>query len=124
LVEGSIKENIFQDVLEVTREDFLNIAKRVGLSKTLQEESRVAEGGKNLSGGQRQKVAFARAVVNEKDVCIFDEITSGVDQNSRLLIANVIEELAKQRLVIVVTHDKFLMDRFPNQIFNVSDRRE
>jgi ATP-binding cassette, subfamily B, bacterial PglK len=124
LVEGSIKENIFQDVLAVTREDFLNIAKRVGLSKTLQEESRVAEGGKNLSGGQRQKVAFARAVVNEKDVCIFDEITSGIDQNSRLLIANVIEELAKQRLVIVVTHDKFLMDRFPNQIFNVNDRRE
>ena len=89
----------------------------------MHENSWISEGGKNLSGGQRQKVAFARAMVNDKDVCIFDEITSGIDPNSRELMGNILEKLSKEKVVIVVTHDKYLMDRFPSQILNLSTGR-
>lgn len=62
------------------------------------------EDGQNLSGGQRQRLLLARALLKDAEFYIFDEVTSGVDLKSEEIILNCLQELAKKRLVIFISH--------------------
>lgn len=62
------------------------------------------ENGTNVSGGQRQRLLVARALLMEKDVYIFDESTASVDPKSEEIIMDALEELAKNKIVIMITH--------------------
>lgn len=64
----------------------------------------VSEQGGNFSGGQRQRLALARALLHDTPVYIFDEATSNVDADSEQAIVGVIHELAKSRTVIMISH--------------------
>lgn len=63
-----------------------------------------------LSGGQKQRVAIARALVKNPEVIIADEPTGSLDKNSTKTIMEVLRKIAKDKMVIVVTHDKSLVD--------------
>ncbi|MEG2290041.1 MAG: ABC transporter ATP-binding protein/permease [Clostridium sp.] len=67
-----------------------------------------------LSGGQKQRVAIARALVKDPEVIIADEPTGALDKKSSSIIMNTLKKISKERLVIVVTHDKSLMDNESN----------
>lgn len=67
-------------------------------------EFQLNEGAKNLSGGQRQRLALARALLHESDVYIFDEATNNVDHESEKIILNIMKCLAKDKIVIFITH--------------------
>ena len=62
------------------------------------------ENGSNLSGGQRQRLALARALLSDSEVYIFDEATSNIDVESEELIIKTIEKLAKDKIVILISH--------------------
>ena len=62
------------------------------------------EGAKNLSGGQRQRLALARALLYESDVYIFDEATNNVDRESEEIILKIMKRLAKDKIVVFITH--------------------
>lgn len=66
--------------------------------------------GKNLSGGQRQRIAIARAVLRQPDVLILDESTSALDKKTQALILENIFEKYSNKILIVVTHDPYVMD--------------
>ena len=61
----------------------------------------VAERGENFSGGQRQRLALARALLHDTPVYIFDEATSNIDMESEEMIMDVIHRLAKKKTVIL-----------------------
>lgn len=63
-----------------------------------------------LSGGQKQRVAIARALVKDPDIIIADEPTGALDKKSSSIIMKALKNIAKEKLVIVVTHDKSLID--------------
>lgn len=63
-----------------------------------------------LSGGQKQRVAIARAIIKDPDVIIADEPTGALDAESSKSIMNELRKIAKNKLVIIVTHDKSLID--------------
>lgn len=63
-----------------------------------------------LSGGQKQRVAIARALVKDPDIIIADEPTGALDKKSSGIIMKTLKNIAKEKLVIVVTHDKSLID--------------
>ncbi|MDA7481164.1 ABC transporter ATP-binding protein, partial [Candidatus Pelagibacter ubique] len=66
----------------------------------------IEENGKNLSGGEIQRIAIARALYNESDIIIFDEPTSNLDFENAELVEKLINSLTKKKTVIVISHDQ------------------
>lgn len=64
----------------------------------------VKSNGENLSGGQKQRLALARVLLADRKVIIFDEATSNIDVESETIINNVIEQLSKNKTVIIIAH--------------------
>lgn len=64
----------------------------------------LTEGASNISGGQRQRLAIARALLHDTNIYIFDEATSNIDAESEEIILNTIKEIAKDHTVIMITH--------------------
>lgn len=67
--------------------------------------TQVGEGGRRLSGGQRQIVAILRALLREADVVVFDEATAHLDEEIRGLLREVVQRLFSDRICIILTHD-------------------
>ncbi len=71
---------------------------------------KVGKSGSNLSGGQRQIVWLIRALLKDNNMIILDEPTSSLDKESKKKIMLLIDELSKRRNVILITHDKDIIN--------------
>lgn len=65
----------------------------------------ISENGKNLSGGQKQKIALARMIIKNPDVMIFDEATSNLDIETSNLVKQSIHTIFAEKTCIIITHD-------------------
>lgn len=74
-----------------------------------------------LSGGQMQRVAIARALANDPDILLCDEPTGALDSETSLQIMALIQELSKEKLVIMVTHNPELAHEYADRIIEFSD---
>ncbi len=74
-----------------------------------------------LSGGQMQRVAIARALVNDPDILLADEPTGALDSETSLQVMNLLNEVANDRLVIMVTHNPELAEKYATRIVKLSD---
>ena len=74
-----------------------------------------------LSGGQMQRVAIARALVNDPDIVLADEPTGALDSKTSEQIMDLLKEVAKDRLVIMVTHNKELAEEYSTRIVELRD---
>ena len=74
-----------------------------------------------LSGGQMQRVAIARALVNDPDILLADEPTGALDSETSVQIMELLKEIAKDRLVIMVTHNPELADQYSTRIIRLLD---
>lgn len=88
---------------------------RVGLKDHMHKQPN------QLSGGQLQRVAIARALANDPDVLLCDEPTGALDSETGLQIMALIQELAQEKLVIMVTHDAELAYQYANRIIKFKD---
>lgn len=87
----------------------------VGLSDQLKKNPN------QLSGGQMQRVAIARALVNDPDIILADEPTGALDSHTSVQIMDILKEVAKTRLVIMVTHNGDLAEEYSNRIIRLMD---
>ncbi len=76
---------------------------------------------KELSGGQMQRVAIARALVCNPDIILADEPTGALDTTTSIQIMNLIKEIAKDKLVIMVTHNKELAQNYATRVIRMCD---
>ena len=74
-----------------------------------------------MSGGQMQRVAIARALVNNPDILLADEPTGALDSETSIQIMEILKEVAKDKLVIMVTHNPELADTYANRIVKLLD---
>ena len=87
----------------------------VGLSKHINK--RPAE----LSGGQMQRVAIARALVNDPDILLADEPTGALDSETSIQIMELLKDISRDKLVIMVTHNPELAEKYSNRIITLKD---
>lgn len=74
-----------------------------------------------MSGGQMQRVAIARALVNEPDILLADEPTGALDSETSIQIMELLKEISKDKLIIMVTHNPELAEKYSNRIIKLLD---
>src|SRR5690554_1317588 len=74
-----------------------------------------------MSGGQMQRVAIARALVNDPDILLADEPTGALDSETSLIVMDLLQEIAKDRLVVLVTHNEELAQNYATRIIKLRD---
>lgn len=97
------------------RKKAIEVLKKVGLKDHYNKKPN------QLSGGQMQRVAIARALANNPDIILADEPTGALDSNTSIQIMNLIKEIAKDKLVIMVTHNPELANAYANRIIEMKD---
>ena len=76
-----------------------------------------------MSGGQMQRVAIARALVNDPDILLADEPTGALDTETSIQVMDLLKEVAKDRLVVMVTHNPELAEQYATRIVKLRDGR-
>jgi putative ABC transport system permease protein len=74
-----------------------------------------------MSGGQMQRVAIARAIVNNPDIILADEPTGALDTETSIQVMDILKEIARDRLVVMVTHNPDLAEKYSTRIVNMLD---
>ena len=91
--------------------------RKVGLGDQLQKKPN------QMSGGQMQRVAIARALVNNPDILLADEPTGALDTETSVQIMELLKEISKDRLIIMVTHNPELAEQYAGRIIRLKDGR-
>jgi len=109
LFSGTVIDNIRYGKLDATDQEVIDAAKKVSAHDFIMELEKgygtiVGERGSRLSEGQRQLIAFARALISDPPILILDEATSSIDPYSELLIQRALETLLKGRTSISIAH--------------------
>ncbi|MGO3609180.1 MAG: ABC transporter ATP-binding protein/permease, partial [Enterococcus sp.] len=109
LYAASLRENLLLANPQLTDRELWELLEQVKLAAFVRQlpqqlDTLLEENGQNLSGGQRQRLILARALATSADFYIFDEITSGVDIESEEIILHTLKNLAKNAIVIFVSH--------------------
>lgn len=74
-----------------------------------------------LSGGEKQRIALARAIVNSPEILLCDEPTGALDQNNSIKVMNILKKISEKRLVIIVSHNLQLVNTFSDRIISISN---
>ncbi|MBO7187270.1 MAG: ABC transporter ATP-binding protein/permease [Clostridia bacterium] len=97
------------------RERAISALEKVGLKDKLKSKPN------QLSGGQMQRVAIARALVNDPDILLADEPTGALDSTTSVQVMELLKEISKDRLIIMVTHNPQLADEYSTRIIKILD---
>ena len=104
----SVRDNFKMAKENVSDEEIFAALEKVNLKEFIEEngglDKVITEDANNISGGQKQRLALAIALVSDKDVYVFDEATSNIDIDSEAIIMKNIKAISKNRSVIVISH--------------------
>ena len=99
----------------IRRKKAIEVLEKVGLKDQMHKKPN------QMSGGQMQRVAIARALVNDPDILLADEPTGALDTKTSVQIMEILKEISKDRLIIMVTHNPDLADKYSTRIINLLD---
>lgn len=109
LFADTIENNIKFGKSDATHEEVVEAAKRACCHEFIMAlpdgyNTKIGEGGASLSGGEKQRISIARALIKDAEIVIFDEATANVDPENEDRLQNAIEELTKDKTVIMIAH--------------------
>ena len=127
LFSGTVMDNLKIAVPHMSTEEIREKLKKLDLEKFLLKlpegyDTKVVEGGKNLSVGQRQIVSIARVILSEPSILILDEALSSVDPISEFTIQEVLKRVLQNRTCIIIAH-KLSSLRLANRVLVIMDGR-
>ena len=125
LFSDTIENNIKFGKPDATHEEVVAAAKRACCDDFINElpdgyNTVISEGGCSLSGGQKQRISIARALIKDAPIVIFDEATANVDPENEDRLQKAIEELTKDKTVIMIAH-RLKTVRNAEQILVIND---
>ena len=97
------------------RQRAINALEQVGLGDQLNKKPN------QMSGGQMQRVAIARALVNDPDILLADEPTGALDSETSVQIMNILKEISRDKLIIMVTHNPEIAEEYASRIIRLKD---
>ena len=100
---------------QTRRKKAIEVLEKVGLKDQMHKKPN------QMSGGQMQRVAIARALVNDPDILLADEPTGALDTKTSVQIMEILKEISKDRLIIMVTHNPELAEKYSTRIINLLD---
>ncbi len=100
---------------QTRRKKAIEVLEKVGLKDQMYKKPN------QMSGGQMQRVAIARALVNDPDILLADEPTGALDTKTSVQIMEILKEISKDRLIIMVTHNPDLAEKYSSRIINLLD---
>ncbi len=111
---NTLKENILMGCSSVPNEQIFAVMERVNLIDLVSNqeadlEKPISSLNNSLSGGELYRLAIARLILQNREICLFDKPTAALDNKNRILVFKILETLAKEKMVIVVSHDNDLM---------------
>lgn len=114
LFQGTVRENILLAAPRTSDENLLEIARIAGVDDYIRHhpsgyDLRVSERGEGLSGGQKQAIGIARALINDPGLLIMDEPTSAMDNSSELLLKKRLVPYLENRTLVLITHRMSLL---------------
>lgn len=121
LFNMSIKENLLMVNENATEEQIANACRLANIDQFIEElpnkyDEIINENNNNISVGQKQRIAIARAILRDTPIILFDEATSALDNYSKSKIEKTINELSKTKTVVVIAHSLELVRDFNNII--------
>lgn len=121
LFNMSIKENLLMVNEKATEEDIINACKLASIDEFINTlpnkyDEIVNENNNNISVGQKQRIAIARAILRDTPIILFDEATSALDNHSKNKIEETINKLSKTKTIIIIAHSLEIVQDFDNII--------
>ena len=116
-----IKTNIYlSQILKRNQsddEEIFETLKRLNINKQLNTIV------KDLSGGEKQRIALAKIILNPKNIILCDEPSGSLDEDNTFILFNELKELSKKSLIIVVSHDIEIANKFADEIINIKKQK-
>ena len=125
LFNDTIYNNIVFGKKDATREDVIEACKKARCHDFIMSledgyETELGEGGNTLSGGEKQRISIARAILKDAPIILLDEATASIDPENEAFIQDAISELVKSKTLIVIAH-KLSSIKFADQILVIND---
>lgn len=117
----SIKENLLIAKKDATDEEIYDACKKANIVKAINRlpekmNTIIGENASILSGGQKQQLAIARAILRNTDIILFDEITSALDFKNEKIVADIIYDLAKSHTIVCATHKEIIKEKASKKV--------
>lgn len=128
LFSGTLEQNLQLSDNHVEKEQLWKVCCTLGMDAWIENlpdglQTNLDNPQQTLSGGEKQRIALARVLMEKHSVYLWDEPTSALDQNAKAKLLNIINEIKRDSIVVVVTHDEWMIDK-ADKIYRIIENEQ